>query len=158
MSKELDELNRLLKERQKGAQKAHVVWATVKEVDWDNKQMTATGLLDGLDYFDVQLGLGSFYRKPVVGTKCLLGIIENQSSAAFLVEAEAFEEGVWTSATTQVTVKEAGTSIGRGGDQLVTILNDLIDEINKIKVIYGNTVNVAAVTVIKQRLNAVLTT
>ncbi len=158
MSKELDELNRLLVQRQKSAQKAHIVWATVKEVDWANRQMTATGLLDELDYYEVQLGLGSFYRKPVVGTKCLLGVIENQSAATFLIEAEAFEEGVWTSDTTQLTVKTAGVSIKRGDEQLITVLNELIDEVNKIKVIYGNTIDIAAVTAIKQRLNNVLTT
>jgi len=157
MSKELDEFTRLLKDRQKASQKPHIVWATVKEVDWLSKQMTATGLLDGLDYYDVQLGLGSFYRKPIVGTKCLLGVIENQSAATFLIEAEAFEEGVWTSENTQLVVKKEGIALNRNGEELLTILNELIDEINKIKVIYGNTVNIAAVTAIKQRLNNVLT-
>ena len=51
-------------------------WGVVGSVDWENK--TAIVKVDDLDYDDVLLGLGNEYRKPVEGTKCLIGIIENK--------------------------------------------------------------------------------
>ncbi len=49
-----------------------------------------------------------------------------------------------------------GFKVERNGENLARILSDMIDELNKIVVVQGNTINVAAMTVIKQRLNNVL--
>ncbi|MBX7204143.1 MAG: hypothetical protein K1X81_01850 [Bacteroidia bacterium] len=72
--------------------KVTTAWVTVKAVDWDEKTMTATGLMDDLDYNDVLLGIGSVYTKPKQGTKALIGLIENQDAATFLIECEEVEE------------------------------------------------------------------
>ena len=152
----ITEFTRLLKAQQKSAVNPQLIWATVKAVDWNSKTMTAESVVDGLEYFNVLLGLGSFYRKPKVGTKCLLGVLGNKAAATFLIEAEAFEESVFISDESEFTIKESGFILKQGNESLKTILNDFITEVNKIVVVQGRTIDVAAVTLIKKRLNTVL--
>lgn len=92
MSQEATEFVQLLTDRAKSQVKVQTVWVTVKEVDWNDKTMTATGIVDGLDFNEVLLGLGSVYVKPKKDTKCLVGMIENKDAAAFLIHAEEVEE------------------------------------------------------------------
>lgn len=156
---EIDKFAETLSAREKKNRElipAALVWAAVKSVDWDSKTMTATGQVDGLDYFKVKLGLGNLYRRPAVGSKVLLGILEKQESAAILVDAEKVEELIYKSGDSEFTIKEQGYIVKQGNESLRTILNDFMDECNKIIVINGTTINVAAVNVIKQRLNTVL--
>lgn len=75
--------------------KVQTVWVKVKSVDWAKKTMVATGVVDELDFNDVLLGLDSFYRKPVVDTLCLIGIIENHAAASFLILATELEETIY---------------------------------------------------------------
>lgn len=152
----LEEFTRLMKEQGKSAVKPQLVWAKVKEVDWESKTMTATDLVDGLDYFDVLLGIGAVYQKPKLGAKCMLGVLGNKASATFLIEAEAIEETIYISDKTKFVIKENGFVIQQNKESLKSVLNDFIDEVNKIVVIYGNTINKGAVTAIKQRLNTIL--
>jgi hypothetical protein len=152
----LDEFIRLQKDQGKAHVKPQLVWATVKEVDWDDKTMVATDLIDGLDYYNVLLGLGAVQQKPKVGSKCLLGVLGNKASATFLVEAENVEETVFTSDKTSFVIKESGFIIKQNDESLRDVLGDFFDEVNKIVVVYGNTINVAAVTAIKERLNSIL--
>jgi hypothetical protein len=156
MSGAITEFTRLLKEQQKSAVSPQLIWAIVKEVNWSAKTMIAESIVDGLDFYNVLLGLGSFYRKPKVGTKCLLGVLGNKTAATFLIETEAYEEAVFKSDITEFTIKENGFIVKQGNESLKTILNDFIDEVNKIVVIQGRTIDVTAVTLIKQRLNTVL--
>lgn len=86
----LEQFNALLGQRIRELIPVQTTWAIVKEVDWTNKTMTATGVTDDLDYFNILLGLGSEYRKPVVGSKCLIGIIE-KSNNGFLIIADEIE-------------------------------------------------------------------
>jgi hypothetical protein len=68
-------------------------WVTVKEVDWEEKTMTAIGESNALEYYDVLLGLGSVNVKPKVGSLALVGAIHN-GEACFMIsceEIEAFE-------------------------------------------------------------------
>ncbi|WP_228235939.1 hypothetical protein [Allomuricauda sp. M10] len=151
-----DEFVRLLKEKQKSEIQPQMVWATVKSVDWEKRTMVATGLVDDLEYYDVLLGLGNTYKKPKQGSKCLLGVIGNHSAFTFLIEAESVEEMLVVSGESEMTVKEEGFIIKRADQSLTQVLNDFIDEVNKIVVINGTTINVAAVNLIKQRLNTIL--
>lgn len=70
--------------------KSHVpvqtLWATCSSVNAQDGTMVATR--DGLDFDDVLLGLGADITVPEVGSKVLLGIIENQREATFLIFAE----------------------------------------------------------------------
>lgn len=152
----LDEFVRLQKEQGKAAVKPQLVWATVKTVDWSKKTMVATDLIDELDYYDVLLGIGSIYKKPKIGAKCLLGVLGNKASATFLIETQEVEEIVVKSDKTIFKIKENGFILEQNEDSLKSVLNDFIDEVNKIVVLNGNTINVAKVTAIKQRLNAIL--
>ncbi len=152
----LDEFIRLQTAQGKAHVKPQIVWAKVKAVDWENKTMVATDIIDGLDYFEVQLGVGGVYQKPKVGAKCLLGVLGNNTSATFLIEASNIEETIFTSDKTIFKIKEDGFVLEQNGESLKNVLNDFIDEVNKIVVIYGNTINQAKVTAIKERLNTIL--
>ena len=152
----LDEFVRLLKQKQKSEVQPQMVWATVKSVDWEKRTMVAIGLVDDLEYYDVLLGLGHTYKRPKQGSKCLLGVIGNHVAFTFLIEAENVEEMLVVSGQSEMTVKEEGFIIKRADQSLTQVLNDFIDEVNKIVVINGTTINVAAVNLIKERLNTIL--
>lgn len=92
------EFNELLSQRIKELIPTQTVWVTVKEVDWDEKTMTAVGVTDNLEYYDVLLGLQSEFKKPVVGSRCLIGIIENKDNS-FLLYATEIEEHLITDKT-----------------------------------------------------------
>jgi len=66
-------------------------WVTVTAVDWDAKTMDAVDN-DGVEHTDVFLGLGGNHIKPVISKKALIGIIENETAASFLILAEETEE------------------------------------------------------------------
>ncbi|SHH75220.1 hypothetical protein [Flavobacterium johnsoniae] len=149
------EFNQLIAQKINEQIPVQTVWATVKDVDWENKTMTATGLIDDLDYFDVLLGIGDHYCKPIVGTNCLIGSVDN-SANTFLISASEVEETIFTSGDSELTIKEDGFIIKQSNESLKKVFNDMIDEINKIIVINGTSINVAAMTAIKQRLNTVL--
>lgn len=68
------------------------VWAVCKSVDWDKKTMIATGQIDDLDYEGIILGNGSEFKKPVVGSICLIGIIQNNAAMPFLIDAVEIDE------------------------------------------------------------------
>lgn len=132
------------------------VWATVKAIDWDQKICIATGELDDLDYYEVLLGIGDVYLKPKKGTKVLLGVINNNSAATFVIHAEEVEEIETTVGQSKLRVKQDGFIIKQGDESLKNVFNDLIDELNKIIVIQGTSINVPAMNLIKQRLNKIL--
>jgi len=88
--KELLKFGALLSEREKGNVQIANLWAEVIAVDWNNKTCDVKGLADDLEYYDVMLGLGTIYKKPVNGSKCLIGVIGN-SPQAFLIECEECE-------------------------------------------------------------------
>lgn len=149
------EFNQLLSQKIRELIPIQTAWATAKDIDWDKKMMTATGLTDDLDYHDVLLGIGGEFKKPKRGTKCLIGIVSN-SANAFLITAEAVDEIVYSSGDSQLTIKEDGFIVKQKNESLKAIFVDMIDEINKIIVINGTSINVAAMKAIKERLKTVL--
>ena len=114
----------------------------VVEVDWNNKTMTVKGLIDDLEFYDVLLGLRSFYKKPKVGAKCLIGLILNNEAATFLIEAEAVDELFIEVGTSTFKIDANGFLVKRDNETLKKVLNDLIVELNKIIVIQGTSINV----------------
>ena len=135
-----DELIRLLDERMRDRVIHQLRWAVVEKVDWSNRLADATGIADDLGYHDIRLGLGSQDLRPKVGSRCLLLVIEGQSPATYLLTAEALE----------------GLTLQAQGETLRSVLSDFMDEVMKIVVVHGNTVDVAALTAIKGRLNKIL--
>ncbi|AOR29538.1 hypothetical protein FORMB_25210 [Formosa sp. Hel1_33_131] len=154
---ELNEFTNLLDLKTKGNTKVQTHWAEVVEVDWNNKTMTVKGLIDDLEFYDVLLGLGSVYKKPKIGAKCLIGLILNNEAATFLIEAEAVDELFIEVGTSTFKIDANGFLVKRNNETLKKVLNDLIVELNKIIVIQGTSINVPAMNAIKQRLNTVLT-
>lgn len=88
--KSLDEFSQLFNLHQKNNVQIATKWAIVTAVDWEKKTCDVKDLTDDLEYYDVLLGLGSIYKKPVLDTKCLIGIVQN-SAQAFLIECEESE-------------------------------------------------------------------
>lgn len=129
MSAALEEFTQLLQKQGKSQIPIQTEWCIVKAVDWEDKTMVVESVVNGLDYFDVLLGLGSVYKKPEVGTKALIGLIAN-TEACFMLDCEAFTEMLVVSAESKFTINENGFIITQGTESLQTILNDLIDNVN----------------------------
>lgn len=87
----IQNLGNVLNERTQAMINVQTHWAVVKVVDWDVKTMTATGVVDDCDFYDVNLGIGAVHTKPVVGCKCLIGIINNNIADGFLIQSEQIE-------------------------------------------------------------------
>lgn len=167
---EITEFGQLLSKTMGKQIKVQTHWADVTEVDWEAKTMTVKGTADDLEFYDVLLGLGSFYRKPKVGSRCLIGMVMNQKAATFLIDCSEIEESVWTSGETEFTIKENGFIVKQGDESLKPVFNDLIDKINelnqevqKIIVIQGTSPSIPDLaqlvldkTEIKNRLNTIL--
>lgn len=145
-------------------------YAICKSIDWEAKTMVAIGQTDDLEYYDISLGNGFEYKKPKVNTLCLIGLIENQPANAFLIDANEIEEYLITVQDSVIQVKPEGIKMTRSGEVLKTVLNDLINKINKLNeqlqaviVIQGTSPNIPALQqlvsdkeTIKQRLNTIL--
>jgi hypothetical protein len=91
MSKSLLELKKLLTDKMKSHVPLQTEWVTVKEIDWEEKTMTAIGENNGLEYYDVLLGLGSINTKPKIDSLALVGAIHN-GEACFMISCEEIEE------------------------------------------------------------------
>lgn len=164
------EFGKLINQKAKAQVDVQTHWCNVKSVDWEKKTMIATGLVDELDFHEVNLGIGSIYKRPKVKTKCLIGIINNNLADAFLIECDEVEEIVFTSGTSILTINEDGFVVKQSDESLKDVLNDLIteinklnDEVSKIVVSIGVTPNVPtllliknATTQINDRLNNIL--
>jgi hypothetical protein len=159
--KKLTEFKNLLTDKMKSHVPMQTEWVKVSEVDWEEKTMTAIGENNGLEYFDVLLGLGAINVKPKVGTLALVGAIHN-GEACFMISCEEIEEIVFTSSESEFTIKENGFIVKQGDESLKTVLNDLIiqknklnDEVAKIVVSIGITPNVPVLTEIKEATNQI---
>lgn len=67
-------------------------WVECLTVDWANKVMDAKGVADDLEYYDIELGAGVFDLKPVVGSICLIGIVEGEDCDGFILSASEVEK------------------------------------------------------------------
>jgi len=155
LKSELDNFGQLFKRHINGSMRATLRWVSATEVDWDTQTMTAVDG-DGLEFFDVLLGVGTTAVKPVVGTDCLIAIVEGDEATAFLLFADEAEELYLKAGETQVIVSETGCAIERGDENLLKALTDLIAEVQKIVVVVGTTPNVVELEAIKTRMKAIL--
>ena len=168
--KNIQEFGALLADHIAAFVRVQTHWCTVKEVNWKDKTFTAVAVRDNLPFHNVNLGLGSFYRRPIKGSLCLVGVIENTDTDAFLIDAKAFDEAVWQSGESELTIKKQGFVVKQGDESLKAVLNDwqaslvkVCDELSKIVVSVGVSPDVAAIAEIKQqvqdikrRLNSIL--
>lgn len=114
------------------ASQAQLRWVKATTINWDEKTMDAMGIADELEYYGIQLGAGSIFLKPKPDAICLIGILEGQEAAGFLLSASEVEE---------ITV-EAKTLINLNGGTLgglvkvsetVERLNVLEKDLNDLK-------------------------
>ncbi len=155
LKNELDRFGQLFKNRLNDSQKATLRWVSPTVVDWDAKTMTAVDG-DGLEFYDVLLGVGTTSIKPVVGCDCLIAIVEGDEAISILIYADEMEEVYLRSGETQLIVSAEGCRIERASENLVDVLSDLILEVQKIIVVVGTNPNVPALEEIKTRLNQIL--
>ena len=87
-----EQLRDALEKWREGARQAQLRWVTVDKVDKENKAMDVTGVIDQLEYYDVQLGMGALCIYPKPGTTCLVGIIEGQETDAFLISGAEWRD------------------------------------------------------------------
>lgn len=139
MSEKIDELVKNLNVMAKGHVKTQTVWAVVKSVDWDDKTMVATGVRDDLDFNNVLLGIGSYYIKPAIGSKCLLGLVENIDAASYLIQAESADlieyngKVISLTGTDEVNIDSAQVTINGGENGGLVIVQSLVDRINLLE-------------------------
>lgn len=129
----------------KSGRQAQLRWCTVTSVDKEKRVMDAAGEADGLEYFDVGLGMGSVNVYPKPGSLCLVAVVEGRETDAFLISAAEVE-------SIEVT---AGTIImndgGLGGlvrvQELTDVINGMVDKFNShTHMVSGVTAGGATVT------------
>lgn len=170
--REIEVFGEILNTLMKGNTKVSTYPAIVTEVDWEAKTATVKGVIDDLEFYDVLLGLGSFYVKPKKGSKCLIGVILSNEAHTFMISAEDVEQFSLKTGETNILIKEEGLLISRGSENLKKVMNDyftefgkLCDQLSAVIVAIGVSPNVPVIqqiksTVlvdIKQRLNSILT-
>lgn len=106
-----------------GARQAQIRFVECVSVDWQNKTMTAKGGNDSVEYFDVVLGFGYTDIKPAVGTICLIGIIDGQEAATFLINAEEVE---------LVEVKAGSFVFNEGKNDGLMKIKDVVEWMQKV--------------------------
>ena len=86
----IDEFYNLLHKHIDKAQKATLRWVTCTEIDWEDGVMTAVDV-DNVPYHEIMLGTKSKLTKPIIGSDCLIGIVEGHETMTFLIEASEVE-------------------------------------------------------------------
>lgn len=131
----IDRLKELLDSRAKRQIPTQVVWGRVKTVDWENKKCTVTGELDGLDYYEVSLGVKNQIIKPKKGAKCLIGSVGNVETDNYLIDVEEFEEKIFISNKVELHITEQGFTIKRGNADLKLILKEAFEQLKTAKIL-----------------------
>nr|DAN71638.1 MAG TPA: baseplate protein [Caudoviricetes sp.]DAR83968.1 MAG TPA: baseplate protein [Caudoviricetes sp.] len=117
---EIDEFDILLSEKIKKAIPQVLQWATVTSVDWQGKTCEATDLDTKLPFLNIALGIGGMYIKPKVGSLILVGMVENNESQPFLLNAQEIET---------YELKADSFKLNNETVDLKTLLNDLLTEL-----------------------------
>lgn len=128
----LDKLKKTLSELQKTNTPMQTVWVETKEVDWEERTMTAIGIDDELDFFEILLGLGSIDIKPKIGSNCLIGFINNSETLPFLIMADEVEEIDVKVEDCQLKIND-GFLLKKQNETLAKLMSDLLKEIQKMK-------------------------
>lgn len=82
----VEALKRAIIAQVKAQTPVQTLWAECQSTNAEEGTMVA--VVDGLEYDDVLLGLGADITVPEPGSKVLLGVVENQREATFLLFAE----------------------------------------------------------------------
>ena len=117
---EIDEFDILLSEKIKKAIPQVLQWATVTSVDWQEKTCEATDLDTKLPFLNIALGIGGMYIKPKIGSLILVGMVENNESQPFLLNAQEVEI---------YELKADNFNIHNETVDFKTLLNELLNEL-----------------------------
>lgn len=93
---------------------------------------------------------------PKKGSIVLCGIIESNISEAILISCSEVEKLKIKVDQLEFECAGDGIKISNNGESFLTALNDMFDELNKILIIQGNTLNVSKMKAIKTRFNKIL--
>ena len=91
---ESNEFLTLFKQHLNGVKIAQIRIVVCQSVDWDNRTMTAVDE-DDLPYYNVALGLNAVMIRPAIGSACIITILDNEDSVAWLIHADEAEEIVF---------------------------------------------------------------
>lgn len=108
-----------------GKSPAVLRWVEVRQVDRTARTMTAAGVADELEYYDVELGMGAVTCFPAVGSVALVGIVEGQEAAAFLIAVDRVER-VELNAETEIVLNGGG----QGG---LVIAGNVAEKLNHLE-------------------------
>jgi len=86
----------------------------------------------------------------------LYGIIDNQQVEACILMCSEVDKVVMNVGGARYELDKTGHLIQMDNDKLSKVLSDLIDEVSKIIVINGRSPNVAALSLIKTKINKIL--
>lgn len=105
-------------------------WATVSEIDEDAETCTVVSVRSKLETYDVLLAItkeSGIVSIPVIGSKVIVGIIENQNTSAFIVFCEKVKEY-------KIRAKDSVTILGDNFGGLVKIeeLKTQLDKNNQL--------------------------
>ena len=129
----LDKLRKTLEEKTKLSIPTQIFWCIAKEIDWEEKTMTADSLSENeAGFFNIQLGIGSEFKKPKEGSYCLIGIIENKDTMPFLIWAEELEEIHLIVGKSELKIEE-GFLLKKQNETLKKLMVDLLKEIQNMK-------------------------
>jgi hypothetical protein len=114
-----------------------------------------------LDYTDVRLIATEdesdvLLVVPEDGSSVLVGLLNDDINQMFVVQYSKLKKVKVKISTTELEIDSGGHKLARGDEDLKTVLNDMITEINKVVVVVGTTINIPAMEAIKLRLNSVL--
>jgi len=119
---------------------AQLRFAVCKEVNWDEHTMTAIGVSDDLEYYNVQLGFGYMDIKPAKDSMCLIGILEGQETYTFLLNAEKVE---LVEIASEKIVYNGGDNEGWAKvRELTEKLNAIEKDLNNLKQVFSTWVTV----------------
>lgn len=112
-----------------GGRQAQLRWCTVQSVDKEKRIMDAKGDADGLEYYDIQLGMGAMNVYPKVGSSCLIAIVEGQEADAYLISAAEVD-------AIELTAEMIALNEGQAGglvlvEKLAEKLNAIVEAFNK---------------------------
>jgi hypothetical protein len=92
---------------------------------------------------------------PSEGSSVIVSRIES-SDELFIEMFSDFQQITMNTGSTHLLIDSNGYAIEKGNENLGKCLEDLIDELNKIVIIYGNDINRPAMNLIKKRIRTIL--
>lgn len=161
----IEDFKKVLSDAARKNQKIQTVWAEAVEVDESANTMTAKGLKDGLEYYLVVLGFGAVYQIPKPGSRCLLGMVDQNEANTYLIHCTDAERLAFVTENTRVEIRPQGITLERNGENLKHVhadlmdkLGELCDAVNQIVVTNGLGPNVLLITAIKEAVEGPIKT